>query len=151
MATYSGSNYTKFLSPSPFPVGTNPGYMGAEWEGKVRAIYDTYTFAGETSGSFVNVGVLRAGEVYLGCEIVNAALGASTTLQLGDQGCTGLAANDARYMAAQSSVSAGNIIGKDASSGLGFKAPGDLVLQLKTGGGACTGQVQITIWKVCPN
>jgi hypothetical protein len=145
MATYNGANYGYSLSANPGGIPGAGGYMGPEWEGKVRAIYDTYTFAGEVSGSLVNVGVLRAGEVFLGSEIINAALGSGTTIQLGDAG------DDDRYMTAQSSVSTGNIIGKEASTGLGYKATADTIIQLKTGGGACTGQVKITIWKACSN
>ena len=138
MATYNGINYAKtLLAPKD--------YLPSYWEGKVRAMYETYTFASNPSGDIVNVGILRAGEVYLGCEIVNAALGSGVTLQLGDSG------SDVRYMAAQSAASAGNIIGKEAATGLGYSPSADTVLQLKVGGGAATGTVQITIWKVSPN
>jgi len=134
-----GINYAKSVSLSVRDE------LGAEWEGKSRAIYDEFTFSSHASGTTVNVGVLRKGEVYLGCEIVNAALGTGVTLQLGDAG------NDARYMAAQAAASAGNIVGKEAGSGFGYKAPSDTVLVLKTGGGTATGKVQIVIYKAAGN
>lgn len=134
-----GINYAKSLAPGM------RDQLGAEWGGKNRAIYDEFTFSGQAAGTIVNVGVLRKGEVYLGCEIVNAALGTGVTLQVGDAG------NDARYMAAQSASSAGNLIGKDAGAGFGYKAPADTVIFIKTGGGAATGKVQIVWYKAAPN
>jgi hypothetical protein len=147
MATYNGDNYAKAVLGTVAPKD----YLGAEWEGKVRAMYETFTFNSHTSGTIINVGILRAGEAYLGCEIVNAALGSGVTLQLGDPGATGVSADDDRYMTAQAAASAGNIFGKEASTGLGYKAAVDLILQLKTGGGTATGLVQVTVWKACSN
>lgn len=134
-----GINYAKSLAPGM------RDQLGAEWGGKNRAVYDEYTFAAAAAGTIVNVGVLRKGEVYLGCEIVNAALGTSVTLQVGDAG------DDDRYMTAQAAATAGNIVGKDAGAGFGYKAPADTVIFIKTGGGAATGKVQIVWYKAAPN
>jgi len=135
----SGANYTKYAAPAPAT------FMGAEWAGKVRAMFDSYTFASEAIGTLVNVGILKKDEVYLGCEITNGALGTSVALQLGD------AADDDRYMVAQACASAGNLVGKTAVTGMGYKATADTPLVIKTSGGTATGYFGITIYKAVPN
>ena len=136
----SGSNYTKFAAPVPAT------YLGAEWNGKVRATYDTYTFASEAIGTTVNVGVLKPGEVFLGAILTNAALGASTTLQLGDAG------NTSRYIVATSTSSAGSITAC-AQTGIGYKnsTTADIPLYITTAGGTATGQFSIVIFKAVGN
>jgi len=134
----SGANYTKYAAPSPAT------FMGAEWDGKVRADYDTYTFASEAIGTLVNVGVLKVGEVFLGAILTNAALGSGTTLQLGDAG------DDDRYIVATATSSAGSITAC-AQTGIGYKATAETPLVVKTAGGTATGQFSIVIFKGCPN
>lgn len=136
----SGANYTKAAAPSA------AGYLGAEWDGKVRSMVDTYTFASEAIGTVVNVGILRTGEVFLGANLYCAALGASTTLQLGD------ATDDDRFITAQSTSSAVVIQGKEViTTGIGYKATADTPLIIKTAGGVATGAFNIVIFKSCPN
>jgi len=137
MATVNGDNYTTYAAAVP------AGFLGAEWEGKVRAIYDTYTFATTASGTVVNVGVLRAGEVFLGADILlTASLGASTTLALGDSG------DDDRYMAATASTAAGRL---EANLNVGYKATSDTIITVTLGGASATGTFKIVIYKAASN
>lgn len=132
-----GTNYTKALSPTPATL------MGAEWDGRVIAQTDNFTFASHASGTEVTVGVLKKDEVFLGAEIDTAALGSGVTLQLGD------ADDNDRYMAAASAASAGTLRARRSGSGLGlhYKATEDTPIVLKTGGAAATGLVKTTILK----
>jgi hypothetical protein len=139
MTTLNADNYTKYAAPDPI------NYLGCEWEGKVRAMYDTITLASAGIGTAINCGILRKGEVFIGSEIYNAAFGSGATLRLGD------ADDDDRYMAAQSVASAGQITGKEATAGFGYKATADTPLILTTGGAEMTGKIQIIIKKLAKN
>lgn len=133
-----GTNYAKYATP------VFRSLLGAEWNGKVRATHDIFTFAGEAAGTLVNVGVLKKDEVFLCAFIVAAALGSGVTIQLGD------AEDDDRYVAATVCTSAVEAI-KGKAEGVGYKATADTPLVLKTGVGAATGTVEIVIFKACPN
>jgi len=134
----NGSNYAKYASP------TMRNLLGAEYGGKVRAMYDEFTFAGEAAGTTVNMGVLRKGEVFLGALLVAAALGTNVTVQLGDSG------DDDRYIAATVCTSAVEAF-KGKTDGVGYKATADTALVLKTGVAAATGKVQLVIFKAASN
>lgn len=58
-AVGSGTNYTKFASPSP------ASFMGPEWEGRLITTTDAVEFSTSTAGASWNVGVLKPGEVFL--------------------------------------------------------------------------------------
>lgn len=130
----NGSNYAKYASP------TMRDLMGAEYGGKVIAMHDEFTFAGEASGTTVNMGVLKKGEVFLGAFLNAAALGSGVTVQLGDSG------DDDRYIAATVCTSTVEAF-KCAQTGMGYKATADTVLVLKTGVGAATGKVELVVLK----
>ena len=134
----NGSNYAKYASP------TMRNLLGAEYGGKVRASYDEFTFAAESAGTLVNMGVLKKGEVFLGAFLNAAALGTGVTVQLGDSG------DDDRYIAATVCTSAVAAF-KCAQAGMGYKATADTPLVLKTGVGAATGKVQLVIFKAASN
>jgi len=139
MTTLNADNYTKVASPDPI------NYLGCEWEGKVRAMYDTITLASAVTGTLIACGTLRKGEVFIGCDLYCAAFGSGATLQLGDD------TDDDRYMAAQEVATAGRVTGKEATAGFGYKATADTVLYLKTGGIEMTGKIQIIIKKLAQN
>ena len=132
----NGSNYAKFIAP------TMRDLLGAEYGGKVRAMHDEFTFASAATGTVVNVGILKKGEVFLGALLVSAALGTGVTVQLGDSG------DDDRYIASTLCTSAVEAF-KCAQAGMGVK--GDRTLVLKTGGAEATGKVQIVIFKATSN
>jgi len=134
----SGTNYTKYAAPKPAE-----NYLGAEWEGKVRAMHDTYAFSTSSSGTTVSVGILRAGEVFLGADIfLTASLGSGTTLALGDS------SEAAHFMAATASTAAGRL---EANLAVGFKASVDTTIIITLGGGTATGTFGIVIYKACSN
>ncbi len=137
MATQLGTNYTKYNDP----IGANRILAGKLF-GRVRAITDDFTFAGEAAGEVIKIGGdLPAGAIILGIDITNAALGAAVTLDLGDS-------NDPnRYVSAYDANGNTNIqtclIG-----GLHYSIgtnSGDSTILLTTAGGAATGQVKVTI------
>ena len=134
-----GENYTKFLAASPANL------LGAEYEGKVRATHDTYTFASAAADTEVVVGILKKGEVFLAGLVIGADLGSATTLQLGDAG------DDDRYMAATVFTTAGQASWATRSNGVGYKATEDTHIILKTGVEEATGAVEVVILKACPN
>lgn len=146
MAT-DATNYAKYAAGAP------ASFMGAEWEGKVRAIHETYTFASAAIGTVINVGILRKDEVFLMGYIHGADLGSATTLQLGDTELDGSAtlADDDRYLAATvfTTTDQKTLCLKDA--GLGYKATKDMIIQLKTGVEEASGAVEVMILKACPN
>jgi len=134
MANVNGVNYTKELA------GILPkDFLGAEWRGRVKCLVERYTAAALAIGQTIGVGKLKANQVFLDAKVVNAALGASSTLQMGDSG------DDDRYMAAFSTVSAGcNRI--CAQAGAGYKPTTDTEIFLTVAGGAITGQIDVVIF-----
>jgi hypothetical protein len=145
MATYSGTNYTKYAAPSP------PTYMGPEWEGDICVLVENYTFASAAIATVVNVGILRKGEVFVEGYITGADLGSATTLTLGDTPLdptilltAGVAA---RYLAATVFTTANQITWCNAATGRGFKPLQDMILILTTGVEEALGLVNVVIKK----
>lgn len=132
--TVSGANYTKHAAPSP---GT---FMGAEWDGRVVAEHDSYTCAALATGSTINVGVLKPGEVFLFGAIRTADLGMSTTIALGDAG------DIDRYMAA--TAASANAYNAMAAAGIGYKneTAVDIPICVHVTG-TCTGALETVICK----
>lgn len=136
-----GANTTKFNSPTPADL------MGAEYEGKVRVMHDTYTFASAIAGLTLQVGVLRPGEVYVDGFIVAADLGSATTLILGDAGDTD------RFLAATVFTTAGQATACRKAEGLGYKndTTSDIPLYVTVGVETANGAIEVVIYKACPN
>ena len=136
----NGTNYAKVVSPVPAT------YLGPEQGGDVHVDYDTYTFASEASGTSVNVGNLKPGEIFLYALIIAAALGSGVTGQLGDAG------DDDRYLPA-TAMNTGGLITQAARAGtglgVGYKndTTADIPLVFKTGGAAATGRIDVIIFK----
>lgn len=133
----NGANYTKAVAGSP------SDRLGAEWGGCLKVTYETYTFASAASGTTVNVGVLKPGEVFIDGFILGADLGSATTLQLGDAG------DDDRYLAATVFTTANQVTACRKSEGLGYKndTAVDIPIVLKTGVEEATGAVKVIIKK----
>ncbi|BAI73181.1 hypothetical protein AZL_025430 [Azospirillum sp. B510] len=124
MADFYGTNHALTVATPRSLVN------GGDFGGSVRVYTDSYTTLGtEAVGDSIYVGYLKPGERFLFGIVVFGALGASTTLQLGDAG------DDDRYMAAGSTAAAGN---KDARAlaGAGFLNDTDTAISLclKVGG-----------------
>lgn len=146
MAT-DATNYAKYASPAAATL------MGAEWEGKVKCIHDTYTFASAIAGTVINVGILRKGEVFLMGYIFGADLGSATTLTLGDTELDGSATiYDAdRYLQATVFTTADQKTLCMDDAGLGYKATKDMILQITVGVETANGAIEVLILKACPN
>lgn len=91
----------------------------------------TATFNTETNGTVYEIGHLPKGVTVLSAAVYHGALGASTTLKLGD------VTDDDRYIAAASSATAGKLAMTDTlAGGVGYKvADSNVILTL---GGADT-------------
>jgi hypothetical protein len=146
MAT-NATNYAKYVAGSP------AAFMGAEWEGKVRCIHDTYTFASAIAGTVINVGILKAGEVFLFGYINAADLGSATTLTLGDTELDGSASilDADRYLAATVFTTAGQNTLCLRDVGVGYKATKDMIIQVTVGVETANGAIEVMILKACPN
>src|SRR3990167_6703043 len=136
MANVNGTNYAKSIgsgSGSSVDI-VDPGVLG----GKVRVLIDTYEAASLASGSSILVGkILQAGARIIDILLGFDALGASSTLAVGDQ------ASSARYLDAADSSSAGirSIVEEDNVNGMNYKVTGttDNVIRIAMGGAAGTG------------
>ena len=138
MANVNTVNYAKELA------GTMPkDFRGAEWRGKVKVLVDTYTAAALAIAQTIGVGKLRKDSLLVDALINFVALGASSTLSLGDAGSA------TKYMAAFATSSAGNarlINSPTATQGIGVKMTADTELILTVAGGTITGLIQTAIF-----
>lgn len=96
MADFRGANYALSLAK-------NSLIQHGAWDARVQVHCDSFTTTGEAVADRIFIGQLEPLSVYLGGEIDIEALGASTTLALGDAGSA------TRYMAAVSSSAAGTL------------------------------------------
>jgi hypothetical protein len=141
------TNYAKYVAGSP------ADFMGAEWEGKVRCIHDTYTFASAIAGTIINVGILRKGEVFLMGYIHGDDIGSATTLTLGDTELDGSATilDADRYLEATVFTTTGQKTLCMRDLGMGYKATKDMILQITVGVETANGAIEVLILKACPN
>jgi len=136
MASQNMDNYSKVVSTDKSVADSmiTRGQNG----GMVQVIYDTYETASLANGDTLNVGVLPKGATFIGGDVVVDALGASTTLALGDSG-------DAdRYMAAVSTSSAG-VKAARAIAGIGYQATADTILYATLAGANATDARTISV------
>lgn len=143
MATVNGVYATKYANP----IGTNI-VEGAYVKAKVLSFYDEYEASSLSAGDIITVGpALPNGAILLGAVIRFDALGASTTLQLGDS------ADDDRYIPAASTSSAGALNFQSGTSGhidngygyvIGTNS-GDNQLYVKLAGASGTGTIKIMV------
>lgn len=137
MSTLYADNKTKALTPSSDNI-LSGGTLG----GRVRVLTDQITLAAAQIADVIEIGQgLKAGAIILGIDLQFAALGAATTLDVGD--------NDSatRYKTAVATDSAG-VDSAIAIAGLHYKvgtASGDDQIVLTLAGGAATGLVKITV------
>lgn len=79
--TVNGTNYAKAIDPSSANI-LAPGI----WGGRVRAQFDSYTFASTAVATTVRMGKLPQGAKVIGCIVSCAALGTATTIGIGNSG-----------------------------------------------------------------
>jgi len=138
MATIQADNRTKADSPTSDNV-LSPGTLG----GRVRVLTDQVTLAAEGNPATIEVGrKLQAGAIILGVELYNAALGAATTLDVGDSD------DPNRYLTIADANTAGWT--KDLNlAGVQYKVgtnDGDDEITITLGGGAGTGLVAVNVY-----
>ena len=139
MTAALGDNSTIAASP------TTRTQLGAEYRGKVRAIYDTYEAASLATGSTIVIGKARAGEVFLGGKLVCDDLSSAGTISVGD------ADSAARFLAATVETTAGQATEMNAIGGLGYKFTADTDILLTTATEEMTGTIKTVIYLACPN
>jgi hypothetical protein len=102
-----------------------------------------HTVGADANGDTVDACVLRKGDMVVGIDVANSALGASTTLAVGDSGSA------TRFMAATSVTSAGKFSGL-LSAGQNYRVTADTVVILTWGGANPTaaGTVKGGLWVV---
>jgi hypothetical protein len=137
MADVLGTNYT--LANNPTAANR---IAGGKVGGNIKSITDSYTWVGEAIASTLKVGKdLPAGAVIQSIILQNAALGASSTIRVGDSN------DDDRYMTDIATSSAAvttdiNIAGNLYVIGTNS---GDDTIVILTAGGTCTGVMKIVV------
>ena len=130
-----GANYTKALTPTASNI-LDPGTL----DGRVKVNIDTYEAAVLVSGSTIKMGKkLPIGAIRLGAQLVHDALGASSTLALGD-------GDDADRMIAAASSSAAGVKNDCLIAGMGRAVTGDDdddITLITTGGASITGSITL--------
>lgn len=114
-------------------------------KGKVRRVTAVITFAAAGIGDLVNICKLRKGDEVSNGVMTNAALGASSTLQIGDTDPSG--ADDDRYLGATATSSAARTEFPPAAqiANVPFTITADCWLQAKVAGGAVTGKTIFSV------
>lgn len=130
MASVKGVNITKLDDAT--------GKLAKTELGRVRVWTDTFTATGEAIGSDITIARLPKNSSVVGAKVYHAALGASSTLILGDSD------DDNRYITAGSTSSAG-VLTLNAVGGIGYENTADTDLVLTTAGGTVTGTIKVVI------
>ena len=142
MATVKAVNRT-LADGTDWDHTLKPGKFG----GNVKVMVDTYEASALASGSIIEMGGdLPIGAIVLGGFLYYDALGASTTLKVGD------AESTARYLAALSTASAGQTAFNLASSGAEYEVDNttpstpDTQVLVELGGAAATGTIVLVVF-----
>jgi len=132
MTTVNSDTYTAQESEK---IALDTGIFNAE----LRVVSATYTASSTASGTVINLLRLPKGTVIHALAVDVAALGASTTLKVGDGD------DDDRYIAATSTASATTL--RTGIGGRGYVIgtnTGDDLLTATVGGAAATGKIRFT-------
>jgi len=134
MTQYNGVNYTLELAGK---IAISQGVTRSD----LKVISDTYEAAAIASGSTIVLADVPIGAVIHGIQVATDALGASTTISIGDS------TNATKYLSATSTVAAASIDAINVD-GLGYVVgtnPGDNLILATIGGGAATGTIKSEI------
>jgi len=135
MSAVKGVNVTKYDAGGQGDNAVDQGLVNARPE----VWTDTYEAAALTAASTIDVAKLPAGAKVHSVEMFFDALGASSTIAIGDSDST------ARYLAATSTAAAGSAKSNKVD-GVGYEvgtADGDDVIQLLTAGASITGTIKV--------
>lgn len=136
MPAVLGVNATKLVTTTGENT-VDAGYNKAH----LKVMFDTYTASALTAGSTITMGdKLPVGAVIINIKMINAALGASSTISIGDS------ASAARYQAATSTASAA-VVNMAVQAGFGYKVTGttDNQIVLTTAGATINGLIVVVI------
>jgi hypothetical protein len=115
----------------------------AQVHGRIRVAYDSYEASALASGSDITIARLPAGAIVYDVTIVHDALGASSTLKVGDS------SDDDRYIAATASTAAnGKIIMSEDGviGGFGYENSSATDVLITTGGASITGTIKSAVY-----
>lgn len=113
--------------------------------GRVIPLVFEHTVSSEANGDTVNLTVIPAYHKVIGLDVANEALGASTTLSLGDSGSA------TRYLAATGVTSAGKNSGL-LIAGQSYEPTSDTIVLLTWGGATPTNGAKVygVLWVLAP-
>lgn len=129
-------NSTTYAAQASGKMSLSAGILNAP----VTVISGDYVATGDVSGTVINLCELPEFAVIHDVIVDTAALGASTTLAIGDN------ADDDRYIAASSTAAATTL--RAGVGGKGYRigtAEGDNLLTATVGGAAATGKIHFTV------
>ena len=138
MASVKGVNYTN-ITADPI-VKVDSEVLG----GKLRVSYDSYEASSLASGSDITIGRVPANATIIDVVLKCDALGASSTLKVGDSG------DDDRYLAAvgtwnaagqTQSMLGGSTAANTAMTGLGYRTTASTDIVITTGGATISGSI----------
>lgn len=135
MASVKGANFTNITATPVVKADSS------EWHGNIRVQYDSYEASSLASGSDISVARLPKGAKVYDVIVHFDALGASSTVSVGD-------ADDAdRFITATSTASAGqmSMSQEGAIAGFGYEAPAETDILLTTGGATITGTIKVAV------
>ena len=138
MSSVKGVNYTNITAT---PIVKSDSEVAG---GKVRVSYDSYEAASLASGSDITIGRVPANATIIDVVLKCDALGASSTLKVGD------ADDDDRYLAAvgtwnaagqTQSMLGGSTAANTAMTGLGYRTTAETDIIITTGGATISGSI----------
>jgi len=130
MASVKGVNITK--------LDNSTGKLSKQEKGKVRIWTDSFEATGEAIGSDITICRLPKNSTVVEATIYHDALGASSTLIMGD------ATDDNRYITSGSTATAG-VKTLNAIDGIGYENTTQTDLILTTAGGTVTGTIKVIV------
>jgi len=137
MASVKGTNITAMDATPSTKV------KSAQVHGRMRVAFDTYEASSLASGSDITVARLPKGATVYEVVIFHDALGASSTLKVGD------ASDDDRYITASASTSAtGKILMSEDGviGGFGYENTAETDVLITTGGAAISGTIKSAVY-----
>lgn len=134
MASVKGVNFTNITATPVVKADSS------EWHGNLRVQYDSYEASSLAAGSDISVARLPKGAKVYDVIVHFDALGASTTIKVGDS------ADDDRYIAATATTSAGqmSMSQEGAIAGFGYEQTAETDIILTTAGTA-TGTIKCAV------
>ena len=130
MASVKGVNITA--------LDNGTGKVSKLNKGKERVFVDTYEASSLTSGSDITICRLPKNSAVVDVVVYHDALGASSTLKVGD------ATDDDRYITAGSTSSAG-ALRMNAVDGCGYENTAAIDLIATTGGATISGTIKVVV------